>query len=282
MGIDVTGMQQISELKIGALLPVRLMSERLPNKAIMKVCGRPVLLHLLDRVCASSYLNQCDVVVCTTRDESDDKLIDLVHDYGCSTFRGKKDDIIDRLHEAAQEFEFDAMIQVDGDDPLSDTFYMDRTMEKLLSDASLDIVTCHDLPLGIGTKSFTKKAIDSVHDIYQTEKNDTGFIYYFTKTGMYKHAMVGPEKPGHILRQARLTLDYPQDFDALAAIFDALYTEGEIFGLDEIVGFLRENPEVMAINASLDDEYWARTKQKAQLAYRSPDGVVIKIPEDSI
>ena len=39
--------------KIGALIPVRLASERLPGKALLPLGGRPVIAHLLERVFAS-------------------------------------------------------------------------------------------------------------------------------------------------------------------------------------------------------------------------------------
>ena len=61
-------------MRIGALIPVRLSSERLPGKALMEFSGRPVLWHLLDRVAASRFVDVQDIVVCTTLDSDDDPL----------------------------------------------------------------------------------------------------------------------------------------------------------------------------------------------------------------
>ncbi len=120
---------------IGALIPIRLDSKRLPNKAIREICGRPIVCHLLDRVCASRYLtSKAQAVVCTTQEPSDDRLAEAVRAYGVSVFRGSTNDIIQRFHDAMEAFDFDAVIQVDGDDPLSDNLYMDLTMDKLLGD----------------------------------------------------------------------------------------------------------------------------------------------------
>lgn len=264
--------------KIGAIIPIRLASERLPNKALMSIVGRPVLWHLLDRACASKHIkDKKDVVVCTTREKSDDPLVEAVKGYGCSTFRGSTEDIIKRFYEAITMYQFDAVIQVDGDDPLSDTFYMDKTMERLLDDASLDIVTCEGLPFGVATKSFTRQAMRRVYEHYRSERNDTGFIYYFTKTGLCKQATVKVEDDGHILNEARLTLDYQEDLEVFRRIFEALYKKGCVFGLDELVTFLKSNPEIMKINSSLNDEYWARTREKAKLQYATKDGVTKEI-----
>lgn len=263
--------------RLGALIPIRLASERLPNKAMLEICGRPIVWHLLDRVCASRYLDKEDVVVCTTHESSDDALVESVERYGCKVFRGSTDDIIKRFHDAIAFYGFEAVIQVDGDDPLCDTQYMDLTMEKLLSDSSLDIVTCEGLPLGIASKSFTRNAMERVYGYYKTEKNDTGFIYFFTKTGLCKQAMVMPMNSEHVLDDARLTLDYQVDFELFRNIFEALYQRGKTFGLSEVVKYLLENADVMRINSGLDEEYWGRMQEKAQLTYEDTDGTVRQV-----
>jgi len=147
-------------------------------------------------------------------------------------------------------------------------------MDKLLSDSSLGIVTCEGLPLGIASKSFSRAAMDTVFKHYKTEKNDTGFIYFFTKTGLCAQGVVQPLHENHVLDEARLTLDYEEDFQVFNAIFEALYTEGQVFALADVVRYLRAHPEVMSRNLHVSEEYWRRTEEKAQLLYRNADGTV--------
>jgi spore coat polysaccharide biosynthesis protein SpsF len=128
-------------VKIGALIPVRLGSERLPGKAMLPIADRPVVAHLLDRVFASRYLSPERVVVCTTLDQSDDPLVDVVQAAGARVFRGSRDNILDRFAGAVEAFGFDAIVEADGDDPCVDPGYMDRCMEALLEDESLGMVT---------------------------------------------------------------------------------------------------------------------------------------------
>lgn len=263
--------------KIGAIIPIRLKSERLPGKALMKICGKPVVCHLLDRLFASKYLSMDNVVVCTTTDDSDDELVKVVEEYGAKVFRGSVDDIIKRFYDAIEAFQFDYVIQVDGDDILTDTMYMDLTMQRLLSDDSLDIVLCEGLPLGIASKSFTRTAMQRVNKHYKTINNDTGFTYYFTKTGLCKLSLVHPISPDHILNEARLTLDYELDFEVFSKIFESLYVNGEVFGLAKVVSYLKKHPEVMNSNTSINEEYWNRTREKAQLYYTDFQGQTKKI-----
>jgi len=267
-------------VKIGSLIPIRLASERLPGKALIEVAGKPLVYHLLDRVFNSQYIqNKEDVIVCTTMEETDDKLVEVVQNYGASIYRGSTDDIIKRFYDVVKKFELDYILQVDGDDILCATEYMDLTMETLLKDNSLDIVTCDGLPLGIASKSFTKNAMNRVFNYYQTNENDTGFIYYFTKTGLCNQKIIQPISDMHILDEARLTLDYPVDLEVFTAIIQALYhsQSEKIFGLEQIVEFLKKHPDIMNINADLDEEYWQRTKDKAQLFYTDSSGISKKI-----
>ncbi len=264
-------------MKIGALVPVRLQSERLPGKALMPLAGRPVIAHLLDRIAASEYItDRRNVVVCTTEDPDDDVLASVVEQEGCSIFRGSKDDIIARFAGAMRHFDFDAVIQADGDDPLSATEYMDRTMAALLSDAALDIVTVENVPLGTATKSFRRRGMDLVEKFYRTNKNDTGFIYFFTKSGLCRHLILQSELE-HRLDNVRLTLDYQVDFDVFEKIFNALYRAGEVFSLLDTITFLKDNPSIAGMNLEVEKEYWKRTADKAVLHFEDEAGAVRKI-----
>jgi spore coat polysaccharide biosynthesis protein SpsF len=265
-------------MKIGALIPVRLASERLPGKALADIAGRPMIAHLLDRVAASRFIrDRKDVVVCTTTAASDDPLEAAVLAEGCSVFRGSVDDIIKRFSDAMTAFGFDAVIQADGDDPLSATECMDRTTAVLLDDPELDIVTMRGLPLGCATKSFTRVAMDKVLAAYQTECNDTGFIYFFTKSGLCQHLDLENTELTFRHDTARLTLDYEADLALFRAIFTNLYRPGVVFGLAETVAFLNASPQLVASNLQVQGEYWARTVEKSQLSYRASDGEIRSI-----
>jgi spore coat polysaccharide biosynthesis protein SpsF len=263
-------------MKIGALVPVRLASQRMPGKALMPIMGRAAILHLLDRLLASKYLEPQNVVLCTTTDSSDDPLEPVAESVGARVFRGSRDNIIDRFHAAVDEFAFDAVIQADGDDPCSDTTYMDLCMDHLLADPGLDIVLTEGLPLGLGSKAIRASAIRTVWSNHLTQQNDTGFIYFFTRTGLCRAVRIKPLKAEHIHEKARLTLDYPQDLTFFEALFKELYKEGALFGIQEIVSLLRRRPELLELNSMVDEEYWKRTHQLAQLEYRM-DGKTLKI-----
>jgi spore coat polysaccharide biosynthesis protein SpsF len=57
----------------------------------------------------------------------------------------------------------------------------------------------------------------------------------------------------------RLTIDYPEDYELVRRIFEALHREGAPpFGLDEIVAYLEAHPEVHEINQKYAGVNWYR------------------------
>jgi spore coat polysaccharide biosynthesis protein SpsF len=263
-------------VKIGALVPVRLGSERLPGKALRTIADRPVIAHLLDRVFASRHLAPDRVVVCTTREPSDDALVDVVERTGARVFRGSRDNILERFASAVDAFGFDVVLEADGDDPCVDPGYMDRCVDALLADASLGMASVQGLPLGLSSNAFRASALRVVRDHCLTEQNDTGFMYYFTRTGLCRCATLSPVSEAHRHDTARLTLDYPEDLEFLQALFRELYVPGRVFGVEEIVSLLRRRPDLLALNAGLNERFWERTRERAKLEY-SRDGVVRRI-----
>jgi spore coat polysaccharide biosynthesis protein SpsF (cytidylyltransferase family) len=266
-------------MRIGALIPIRLASERLPGKALMPIGGRPAVHHLLERCFASKHLEPDRVVVCTTRDLTDDPLVPIVESTGARVFRGSRDDIIDRFHAAVRANGFDAVIQVDGDDPFADTSYMDRCVDRLLADDSLDLVLSAGLPLGLNSKAIRARAISLVREHRVTEKNDHGFILFFTATGLCSTAVIRPVSPTHEHATARITLDYEDDLRFFNALYDAIPMMGRPFGVGEIVAALREHPSLVDINTHLSDEYWNRSRALLNLQYRS-NGKVLNVVQE--
>ena len=265
-------------MKVGAFIPIRLDSERLPGKALMEAAGKPIVHHLLDRVFACRNISaKSDVVVCTTPDAVDDPLVTAVEAYGGSVFRGNKDDLIQRFKDAADHFGFDIILQVDGDDPLADTAYMDLTIEALMADPGLDASVSTGLPFGINVKSFTRAALDKVYRHYRSTENDTGFALYFIKSTICQCRDIPPVSDDHIMTEARLTLDYAEDLEMFRRVLDALYVPGQVFGLGELVRFLKAHPDIVAINAGLQDSYMERSRQKLSIEYADDTGSLQRI-----
>ncbi len=125
-------------MRIGAVVQARMGSARLPGKVLMELAGRPALDYLLERLEHASTLEA--VVVATSREAADDAVASYCAARATDCHRGDQDDVAGRLLEAAERFELDAFVRVNGDSPLLDQALVDRGV-RLFTAGGCDLVT---------------------------------------------------------------------------------------------------------------------------------------------
>ncbi|MBT7555998.1 NTP transferase domain-containing protein [Candidatus Woesearchaeota archaeon] len=112
-------------MKIIGLIPVRLESSRLPNKAIMEIAGMPMILHVAKRAKLSKTLDR--VVVCT-----DSHLIcNICIDNNIEIVLTKNTHAngTERIAEAANILNLDddtIIVDIQGDEPLLKPYMIDN------------------------------------------------------------------------------------------------------------------------------------------------------------
>jgi spore coat polysaccharide biosynthesis protein SpsF len=77
---------------------------------------------------------------------------------------------------------------------------------------------------------------------------------YFTETDKFSWGVLHVDDPSVRWPELRLTVDTPEDFELITRIFDALYQPGEVFSLREIVELCRQRPDLVAINADVQQK----------------------------
>lgn len=116
-------------MKIVGMLPVRMESSRLPNKAVKDICGLPMIIHTLKRTQMAKTLDE--VYVATDSDE----IRELVESFGGKVIMTKKEHKTgsDRLAEAAAKIEADIIVNIQGDEALVNPEHIDAGVEGLRS-----------------------------------------------------------------------------------------------------------------------------------------------------
>jgi spore coat polysaccharide biosynthesis protein SpsF len=247
---------------IGALIPIRLDSTRLPHKALQDIEGAPAVQRLITQIVACGHLGRDRIVICTTERPQDDALVSVAATLGVRLYRGNTDDLIDRLYRASLEHHFDAILQVDGDDICAAPQYMAMCLESVLRDEAEVACCAEGLPLGAASKAFRFTCLEAIFKSYVPGQNDTGFGYYLTKSGMFKLATIPVLDARHVMPDLRLTLDYPEDLALFRAIIRELRgSRDAAVELGEICALVRSKPELKRMNAGLDQGYWERTRE---------------------
>ena len=231
-------------MKTGFLITARLKSTRLPLKLLQLVENRPIFSHMLDRLKLAQRVDQ--IIVCTSTNPQDDPLIELAEAEGVSSFRGDEDDVVKRLADAATSFNLDYILSITADCPFSDPEYADRIVEAYLQ-TNADLIRALTLPHGAFSYGVKPEAFRKIVEI-KDQTNTEVWGRYFTDTDLFKVYDLPIENDLHRQPGLRMTLDYPADLEFFRAVFAQLYRPGTVFTLDEILNFLRDHPEVVAIN----------------------------------
>ena len=240
------------------------------------IVGRPAIAHLLDRMAACEYLARERIVLCIPEAAPNDELAAAAEREGVRVFRGSEYDVIDRYYRAAEEFSFDAVVQVDGDDPCADPGYMNRCMRALLDDDSVDVVLVEGLPIGVTSKAIRVDALRRVWEQHVPSDNSTGYSLYLTASDLCTVKTLHPASGDDVHNDARLTLDHPEDLLFFEAVFAELYRPGRVFEIAEIVALLRRRPELLEINnwlTNADARASEHAIERERLRYRTEAGV---------
>jgi 3-deoxy-manno-octulosonate cytidylyltransferase (CMP-KDO synthetase) len=123
-------------MKVIGLIPSRLESSRLPNKALLDIEGLPMIVHVLKRTQLSKQLD--DVFVCT-----DNKLIaDTVEKYGGSVIYTSSSHIngTERIAEAARGLTGNLFVDIQGDEPLINPNHIDDVVNYHKANLQFEII----------------------------------------------------------------------------------------------------------------------------------------------
>lgn len=124
----------MSKVIIG-LIPSRLASTRLPNKALLEIRGLPLIVHTLKRAQLARRLTA--VYVCTDSEE----ISEVVLRHGGEVILTAKEhnNGTERIAEAARKLQADLFVDIQGDEPLIDPDHIDAVIaehERILAEQS--------------------------------------------------------------------------------------------------------------------------------------------------
>jgi spore coat polysaccharide biosynthesis protein SpsF len=237
-----------SKPTVGAIVQARMGSTRLPGKVLKEAAGKPLLAHLLQRLSRALTIDR--IVVATSTDPRDDGIAFLCDRLGVPVFRGSEIDVLDRYVQAARQFGLEVVVRVTADCPLIDPELIDEMVRFFLANRGrFDLVTNrHPLtyPDGLDVDVLSREALEHAGRTATAPHHREHTVPFFWETGMRVHNLVDPE---FRFRRHRWTLDYPEDYELIRRIFEALHRDGTSFGTRDVLAFLEKNPELSSLNA---------------------------------
>jgi spore coat polysaccharide biosynthesis protein SpsF len=103
--------------RIGIVIQARMASTRLPNKVLMELGGKPMLQFQIDLL--RHYDLPYPIIVATSENQLDDSLETFCGRNSIPCVRGSEEDVFGRFCLVAKEFDFDHIVRLTGDNPLT-------------------------------------------------------------------------------------------------------------------------------------------------------------------
>jgi spore coat polysaccharide biosynthesis protein SpsF len=236
-----------------AVLQARMTSTRLPGKVLADLAGAPMLERELARLRRSATLD--DVVVATTTNATDDPVIALCERLGVLTFRGSESDVLSRYVGAVDAARADTVVRITADCPLIDPDVVDRVV-RAVHDEGKDYasnVAKRTFPRGLDVEAFTRSALDRCAALASSApaREHVTWLMHTERPDLFTHASIVSEVDASDLRW---TVDTPEDLEMVRRIYGGLGLAERHLGYPEILAWVRVHPEVVRINAGVEQK----------------------------
>jgi spore coat polysaccharide biosynthesis protein SpsF len=233
-----------------AILQARTSSSRLPGKVLLPLAGAPMILRQIERVMRAARIDR--LVVATSDDASDDELARTLGGAGVAVHRGPLDDVLARFTGALVAFgPADHIVRLTGDCPLADPAVIDATIDRVTGeDADYGSNTPSDAPFPNGRtfpKGLDVECMKAAALLAAAERA--------ASAGEHEHVTWALHRRPDLYRQAflsqdadegevRWTVDYPDDYAFVAAVYDALWSANPRFTSEDVRAFVRSRPDL--------------------------------------
>jgi len=244
----------MEKIKIFAAVQIRLGSQRLPNKALADLGGKTVLERIVQRI---QYCRELDgVMVCTSDESKDTPLQDIARKIDVPCYRGSEKNLIQRFLGSIDMVGAGAIVRITGDCPLVDFQLIDR-MVKIFKDKTNDLDAVTNIfpptfPDGLDIEIFKKNTFLRLDkDIVDPLHREWFTMYLYQHQDAYRIINIKSEIN---YSSMRWTLDYPEDLNFIRNIYSHFKEKDENFTMDQILEFLKDNPEIIKINQKYVEE----------------------------
>lgn len=229
--------------KIAAIIQARMGSTRLPGKVMLNILGKPVMWHVLNRVSKTKFVNE--LIIATTFNLEDNPIVNFCKANGILFFRGSENDVLDRYYQCAKEYNIKDIVRITADCPLHDPNIIDMVINEYLK-GDYDYVSNtieYTFPDGLDVEVFS---FDALADAWKNAKLPSEREHvtpYIKMNNKFKKRNIFSNEtyPAY-----RCSLDHIEDYEFIKKIYEGIGEE--MFYLDDMMNYIRKNPEILKIN----------------------------------
>lgn len=224
-------------MRTGIFVQVRLASTRLWRKALLPLADATVIALVMRAL----SLVPAEVRALLTDAESLGVLVPEAEAAGFACMAGHPVDVLGRFAEGARRFDVQRVIRATGDNPLTCP-RLAREIVALHAERRADLSHHLDNPWGTGVEVIESEALFAA----EREARDPLEREHLT-TFLYRHPdrftiVEAQAPPACRMKEARVTVDTPEDYERTRRLFADLY-RGMPIESDAVVAWCRSHPE---------------------------------------
>jgi len=233
-------------MKTICIIQARFNATRLPGKVLEEVSGMPLLEYEINRIKQAKKIDK--IVVATTINDADDKIIELCKKIGVDYFRGSEADVLNRHYECSQKYpEYNIIVRITGDCPLIDPKVIDQVIN-FFEQGNYDYasnVAPPTYPDGMDVEVFTAAALDKAQKNANLASHREHVTVYIREDESNK---IGNFEAEVDHSKYRLALDNPEDFEVIKFLIqNSKITDSYL----DYISLLEKNPNILSINSSI-------------------------------
>lgn len=257
-----------NSMKYLVLIQARCGSSRLPNKVLADISGKTDLQWVIERVKRSKLVDE--VMVITSIEKNNLPLIKLCTELDTRVFVGSENDVLDRYYQAAKLLGPEYVIRITADCPLFDWRYLDFAIEEMGDNVDYLAEFTETFPDGLDIEIMKYSVLREAWEEAKLQSEREHVTQYIRKHSE-KYNLKNLECPISGIGHMRWTLDEDRDYEMISQIYSYFISNGkEDFITEDILEFLKENPEVAYINSDI------RRNEGLQKSLQDDYEVVIK------
>jgi spore coat polysaccharide biosynthesis protein SpsF len=241
-------------MKIIASVEARMTSTRLPGKVLLKSQGKPMLLHQIERIKRSKYIDE--IWIATSTNLKDKAIVDLARDLHVKWHRGSELDVLKRVVDTTKEANADIVVQLTGDCPLIDPEIIDQAI-RVYNYNAFDYVSnslVRSYPRGLDVSVMSAKILNlSLKNAKDAAHHEHIGLSIYENPKKFKLFNIFAS-PKLCRPDIRITLDTIEDFHLINEIYKNLYKRNKKFSASDIINFLDKHPNIKNINSHIQQK----------------------------
>ena len=122
-----------------AIIQARCSSQRFANKILTMIYGKPLIKHVISRVQKAKKITT--IVVATSKNKSDDKLVEYLKKIKVQYYRGNLSNVAQRIVDTAEYKKKLYFLRINGDSPLIDPDIIDKAISIFKKNKNYDLIS---------------------------------------------------------------------------------------------------------------------------------------------